>query len=221
MPTVLAHRLLLGASLGLGVLDIAWLDLSLAPRVLASSDESRAGSAAIAESELAVELPAAPSDVRPSAEASPPANDTPPATAEPARVAPTTAEPPRVETAPAVDEPPPAEPSIEVAIDKQVYFASMRAELDGTAREVLDSLVHNAPEGTTFLLDGHADYRGEDAYNKKLSRRRAQTVAAYLAEHGIARQRIRIGYIGEEAPHAADELWRDRRVDIQISGGHR
>jgi OOP family OmpA-OmpF porin len=211
MPTVLAHRLLLGASLGLGVLDIAWLDLSLAPRVLASSDESRAGSAAIAESELAVELPAAPSDVRPSAEASPPANDTPPATAEP----------PRVVTAPAVDEPPAAEPSIEVAIDKQVYFASMRAELDGTAREVLDSLVHNAPEGTTFLLDGHADYRGEDAYNKKLSRRRAQTVAAYLAEHGIARQRIRIGYIGEEAPHAADELWRDRRVDIQISGGHR
>lgn len=211
MPTVLAHRLLLGASLGLGVLDIAWLDLSLAPRVLASTDDSRAANAPVAESELAAELPAAPGDVRPSAETSPPANDTPPATAEP----------PRVATAPAVDEPPAAEPSIEVAIDKQVYFASMRAELDGTAREVLDSLVHNAPEGTTFLLDGHADYRGEDAYNKKLSRRRAQTVAAYLAEHGIARQRIRIGYIGEEAPHAADELWRDRRVDIQISGGHR
>ncbi len=211
MPTVLAHRLLLGASLGLGVLDIAWLDLSLAPRVLASTDDSRAANAPVAESELAAELPGAPGDVRPSAETSPPANDTPPATAEP----------PRVVTAPAVDEPPAAEPSIEVAIDKQVYFASMRAELDGTAREVLDSLVHNAPEGTTFLLDGHADYRGEDAYNKKLSRRRAQTVAAYLAEHGIARQRIRIGYIGEEAPHAADELWRDRRVDIQISGGHR
>lgn len=214
MPTVLAHRLLLGASLGLGVLDIAWLDLSLAPRVLASTDESRPANApvaAVAESELAADLPAAPSDVRPSAETSPPANDTPPATTEP----------PRVAAAPAVDEPPTDEPSIEVAIDKQIYFASMRAELDGTAREILDSLVKNAPDGATFLLDGHADYRGEDAYNKKLSRRRAQMVATYLAEHGIARQRIRIGYIGEEAPHADDELWRDRRVDIQISGGPR
>lgn len=219
MPTVLAHRLLVGASIGLGVLDIAWLDLSLAPRVLASTGEPAAANAPVAESELAAEVPAAPGDVRPSAETSPPANDTPPA-GEPPRVA-ATPEPARVAAAPAVDEPPPAEPSIEVAIDKQVYFASMRAELDGTAREVLDSLVHQAPDGAMFLLDGHADYRGEDAYNKKLSRRRAQTVAAYLAEHGIARQRIRIGYIGEEAPHAADELWRDRRVDIQISGGTR
>jgi OOP family OmpA-OmpF porin len=195
MPTVLAHRLLLGASLGLGVVDVAWLDLSLAPRVLASTDER---------------APVV-------AEASPPADDQPSANSAPPDEA--------IETSPPANEVPPATPEpralADVSIDKQVYFASMKAELDGTAREVLDSLVHNAPTGATFLLDGHADYRGEDAYNKKLSARRAKAVVAYLAERGIERDRIRIGSIGEEEPHAADELWRDRRVDIQISGGPR
>lgn len=218
MPTVLAHKLIVGASLGLGVLDLAWLDLALAPRALAGAGEhgdAATEPAALARAEGAPP-PAVPAPPPASAEASPPANETPPAEL-PAHGAPAAI----ARSHAAVDEPATDEPTIEIAIDKQVYFASMRAELDGTAREVLDSLVRNVPASATIVLDGHADYRGEETYNKKLSRRRAQNVAAYLVEHGIAHERIRIGYIGEEAPHDADELWRDRRVDIQISGGPR
>lgn len=212
MPTVLAQRLVLGASLGLGVLDVAWLDLALAPRVLARTGEPQDIAAQPAVARAAEVTPPRVADVPPPApavtEALPPA---PAAAGEPAPAN-------DVPSSPRADEP---ERPAREQIDEQVYFASMRAELDDRARATLDALVHDAPDDATFVLGGHADYRGEEAYNKKLSRRRADAVAGYLAERGIARQRIRIGYLGEEAPHPPDELWRDRRVDIQISRGPR
>ena len=231
MVAVFAKRLVLGASLGLGVLDVAWLDVALAPRVLASAEpahEARTQPAAapLADSPApAIEPPPAevaavaePAGGEPIADVAEPAGGEPIADiAEPAGGEPIAdvAEPAGGEAIADVDI------DVDVDVDEQVFFASMRAELGDDARTTLAAAVRQAPDGATYLLAGHADYRGEETYNRKLGLRRAQAVAAHLVELGVARERVRIGYIGEERPNAPDELWRDRRVDIQISGGPR
>ena len=49
-----------------------------------------------------------------------------------------------------------------------------------------------------FIL--HCDYKGSDAYNKKLSQRRAETVVRYLIEKGIKTDRLTpVGY-GKQKP---------------------
>jgi outer membrane protein OmpA-like peptidoglycan-associated protein len=45
-----------------------------------------------------------------------------------------------------------------------------------------DALKDPALQGFRFLLAGHTDARGSDAYNQALSERRAQTVAAFLVK---------------------------------------
>jgi peptidoglycan-associated lipoprotein len=70
--------------------------------------------------------------------------------------------------------------------------------------------------GKRVRLVGHADPRGTDAYNKKLGRSRAESVAKYLEEHGVARDRILVETHGAE--HALDipkAYAFDRRVDIE------
>jgi OmpA-OmpF porin, OOP family len=37
----------------------------------------------------------------------------------------------------------------------------------------------------SFFVEGHADARGDGAYNADLSRRRADAVAAYLRQRGV------------------------------------
>jgi OOP family OmpA-OmpF porin len=44
-------------------------------------------------------------------------------------------------------------------------------------------------------IAGYCDYVGSDAYNKKLSQRRAETVKAYLESKGVAAARLTaVGY---------------------------
>ncbi len=51
-------------------------------------------------------------------------------------------------------------------------------------------------------IEGHTDNVGNDAYNKKLSQRRADAIKAYLVKKGIDANRLTaVGY-GEEKPIA-------------------
>ena len=51
-------------------------------------------------------------------------------------------------------------------------------------------------------IEGHTDSVGSDAYNKKLSQRRADAVKAYMVKKGIDANRLTaVGY-GEEKPIA-------------------
>jgi len=43
-----------------------------------------------------------------------------------------------------------------------------------------------------ILITGHADQRGSEAYNERLARARAETVAGFMMESGITEDRIRI-----------------------------
>ena len=72
-----------------------------------------------------------------------------------------------------------------------------------------------------FVVEGHTDAQGEDAYNLKLSEDRAASVVAWLAEHGVDAARLTPQGFGESRPVAdnATETGRqlNRRVEVAIS----
>jgi len=67
---------------------------------------------------------------------------------------------------------------------------------------------------------GHTDSTGPEAYNQKLSERRAGAVKTYLEEQGIAADRISAEGKGETAPIASNATpegrAENRRVEVQI-----
>lgn len=83
-----------------------------------------------------------------------------------------------------------------------VFYAFDSAELTDSSTLALDSLVILMEDNPniTIELSSHCDYRGNDAYNERLSQRRAESVVNYLIAHGVAMDRLTpIGY-GEKRP---------------------
>lgn len=76
------------------------------------------------------------------------------------------------------------------------YFAYDRADLNDTAKIVLDSLADYLATKPTMRIQirAHTDCRGGDAYNLKLSKERALSVVKYLKQKGISANRLT--YIG-------------------------
>ena len=91
--------------------------------------------------------------------------------------------------------------SAPVLIDN-IFYAFDKATLLPESKNALDSLILmlNENPNITIELSAHTDYRGAEAYNKKLSQKRAESVVKYLINHGIAPERLTpVGY-GEEKP---------------------
>lgn len=91
--------------------------------------------------------------------------------------------------------------SAPVLIDN-IFYAFDKATLLPESKNALDSLklMLNENPNITIELSAHTDYRGAEAYNKKLSQKRAESVVMYLINHGIAPDRLTpVGY-GEEKP---------------------
>lgn len=59
------------------------------------------------------------------------------------------------------------------------------------------------PQVEVVLVTGHADRIGKDAYNQKLSERRAAAVKAYLVGQGVEDKRIETAAKGESEPVVA------------------
>ena len=72
------------------------------------------------------------------------------------------------------------------------------AAAEASLRELLE--VFNARPGSRFVVTGHADATGTDAYNLALSRRRAQAVAEWLLQRGVAPARIEVVGAGSSVP---------------------
>jgi iron complex outermembrane receptor protein len=106
------------------------------------------------------------------------------------RFGPPTAEAPPVTayTPPAVQAPAPAPKSY------LVFFDFNKSDLTPQAVTIVDQAAHNAgPAKVTQLqVTGHTDTVGSDAYNMRLSRRRAESVAAQLEKDGIPSSEIEI-----------------------------
>ena len=73
-----------------------------------------------------------------------------------------------------------------------------------------------------IIAVGHTDSVGSDAYNQKLSVRRAEAVKAYLVSKGIEKNRVYTEGKGEKQPVADNKTAagraKNRRVEIEDVG---
>jgi len=72
----------------------------------------------------------------------------------------------------------------------------------------------------TLLLDGHTDVTGDETFNDKLSKQRAEAIKRYLELKGVDENRIFIGSFGESKPKFSNDTPNgralNRRVEIMI-----
>lgn len=144
-----------------------------------------------------------------------------PAPAAPAPVAAPAAPAP----APAAAAVVPVAPATEkVSFAADAFFDFDKATLKPEGKAKLDDLADKV-KGITLeviIAVGHTDSVGADAYNQKLSEKRAQAVKDYLTGKQIDASRVYVEGKGEKQPVAdnksADGRAKNRRVEIEVVG---
>lgn len=112
---------------------------------------------------------------------------------------------------------------VRVALPADVLFDFDKADIRSdaaTALAQLATVVRAYPAGRVEL-EGHTDAKGDDAYNQRLSLRRADSVKRWLAEReGIAAERFTTRGAGESRPVASNDddagRQKNRRVEVVI-----
>jgi outer membrane protein OmpA-like peptidoglycan-associated protein len=85
---------------------------------------------------------------------------------------------------------------------KGIYFDLDKDTIKPRSRPVLDRAVRSSSTSPSVRVEisGHTDSTGSLAYNRDLSRRRAESVKRYLVEHGIDPARIQTRGAGPDEP---------------------
>ena len=148
-----------------------------------------------------------------------------PASATPAyqpapEVAPVVAMPaPLIEAKPA-----PAPVSEKVSFASEALFDFDQSTLKPQGKAALDQLLSQLTgmDLEVIVTVGHTDAVGSDAYNQKLSQRRAEAVKAYLVAQGVETSRVYTEGKGETQPVAdnttAAGRAKNRRVTVEVVG---
>ncbi|MEO7761466.1 MAG: OmpA family protein [Casimicrobiaceae bacterium] len=160
-----------------------------------------------------------------------PPPSTPPAVPPPA---PSVAPPPAPAPAPPPP-PPPAAPRVQkITIASKALFDFDKAVLKPEGKTALDNEViaklRQIEKVELVLVTGHTDRLGSQAYNQKLSERRAATVRDYLASHGVDKAKIETLGMGKTQPVPGVKceqrnrkeliacLQPHRRVEVEVKG---
>jgi len=109
-----------------------------------------------------------------------------------------------------------------IIFDK-INFEYDSAEIKSESFPILDSIVE-LMKANAFLklveVQGHADERGSDRYNLKLTGKRAESVVKYLTDHGVEKARLRWAGYGELCPidsgHDEAAWEKNRRVEFKV-----
>jgi len=136
--------------------------------------------------------------------------------------------------APPAAVPPPVTPPATVAAEKitfaaDAFFDFDKATLKPEGKAKLDDLVSKLGgiNLEVIIAVGHTDSIGSNAYNQKLSVRRAEAVKAYLVGKGIEANRIYTEGKGKTQPIAPNTIngkdnpagrAKNRRVEIEVVG---
>jgi iron complex outermembrane receptor protein len=121
--------------------------------------------------------------------------------------------------------PPVAAPAPVAPRSYLVFFDFNKSDLTAQATQIVDQAASNAGPAkvTRLTVTGHTDTVGSDAYNMRLSRRRAESVAARLEKDGIPSSEIEIVAKGKRdlLVPTADGVRepQNRRVQIVYDGG--
>lgn len=113
----------------------------------------------------------------------------------------------------------------DVIVLKGVNFEFNKDRLTTNAKTILDGVSDAlaAAPATNVELGGHTDGRGSEAYNQRLSERRACSVARYLDAKGVDPGRMTPAGFGESKPVADNETdegrEENRRVELRILDG--
>ena len=149
--------------------------------------------------------PAAPRPAAPAAPAAPSAPSAPASPAAPARPAPASVRQAVVIQADALFD-----------FDKSVLRPDGKKSIDDALAKL------SGVDLEMVIATGHTDSVGTDAYNQKLSERRAAAVKDYLVSKGIPAAKITTIGKGESQPVAtnktAEGRQKNRRVDIEFKG---
>ena len=128
-------------------------------------------------------------------------------------------------SAPVVPVAPPAPPvASKVTFAADAFFDFDKSVLKPEGRAKLDDLVSKIRDVNleVIIAVGHTDSVGTDAYNQRLSVRRAEAVKAYLVTKGIERNRVYTEGKGEKQPVADNRTKegraKNRRVEIEVVG---
>jgi OmpA-OmpF porin, OOP family len=111
-----------------------------------------------------------------------------------------------------------------VTLNADALFDFDKSAIKPAAKASLDSLAGKVKSLTleVIIAVGHTDSIGTDAYNQKLSIRRAEAVKKYLVSQGIEAKRIYVEGKGESQPVAdnktAEGRSKNRRVQIEAIG---
>lgn len=101
--------------------------------------------------------------------------------------------------------------------------------LENASQKDADSvalILLNHPD-TKLQIIGHADNRGKDAYNLKLSKKRAESVVEHLKRFGISEKRLDVSWVGSKKPLVPcpvsancteEEHAQNRRTELKIFG---
>jgi outer membrane protein OmpA-like peptidoglycan-associated protein len=120
--------------------------------------------------------------------------------------------------------PPPAPRPTRKIVLRGVNFDFDKSNIRADARPILDEAIRTLQEehDVNLSVEGHTDAIGTDAYNQRLSERRAHAVADYLAAGGLRRNRLRVEGFGESKPVATnateDGRAQNRRVELHVVG---
>lgn len=129
-------------------------------------------------------------------------------------------------------EPAPAVMPQKVTLSADTLFDFNKSTLKPGGKAKLDDLVRdlNAAKYDEIQVTGHTDRIGSDAYNLKLSERRANSVKDYLVSQGIPANRISakgVGKadpvtkpgecVGRKSPKLIACLQPDRRVEVEVT----
>lgn len=106
-------------------------------------------------------------------------------------------------------------------VAEHLLFAHDSAEIEPSYRERLVAnglpIFAQNPD-LRVSIDGHTDSSGNDAYNEKLSQRRAEAVRAFFIANGVAPERLEAHGYGETRPAAANDtpenMHQNRRVEF-------
>ena len=120
--------------------------------------------------------------------------------------------------------PAPAPVSSRVTFSADAFFDFDKATLKPEGKATLNDLASKIKgiKLETLITTGHTDSIGSDAYNQRLSLRRANAVKAYLVSQGVAADRIVVEGKGETKPVADNKTAagraKNRRVEVEVVG---